>query len=31
MTQLLATVLNLAMVEGVNNEKKAFEGFGSSG
>ncbi|XP_059591101.1 uncharacterized protein LOC132253335 [Vitis vinifera] len=25
MKQLLATVLNLAMVEGVNNEKKAFE------
>ncbi|RVW67600.1 Pyridoxal phosphate homeostasis protein [Vitis vinifera] len=30
MKQLLATVLNLAMVEGVNNEKKSFEGFGSS-
>ena len=30
MKQLLATVLNLAMVEGVNNEKKALEGFGSS-
>ena len=30
MKQLLATVLNLAMVEGINNEKKTFEGFGSS-
>lgn len=30
MKELLAAVLNLAVIEGVNNEKKAFESFVSS-